>query len=194
MSPLADMIGRKGARVEGEQQVTVSGSAQRAAAGVTDYRVWIKASASSPAENKSFLVEFASAALHYQDRQGSGPRLVQRVVDWMNAPTQRCEVNEVLERTRLGVMVGEKFAALVQQGGMAVRIYSVPSSRSADVVLRVVFPERPTIDKRVAVFDAIGDVMDDYPDLSIDLMTLDPEEIAACPLPADAVEVSGEES
>jgi len=75
---------------------------------------------------------------------------------------------------------------------MRAEVYRVPDVHAYELVLRVVFTYRPSLQERIMVGDTVGDLMDGYPELSVDLMTLNPNELARCPLPESAVRAEQE--
>jgi hypothetical protein len=85
-----------------------------------------------------------------------------------------------------------EFSRLLRQKGIEAEAYRVPDARAYELVLRVVFAYRPSLQERIMVGDTIGDLMDGYPELSVDIMTLNPHELAHRPLPECAVRAEQE--
>jgi hypothetical protein len=80
-----------------------------------------------------------------------------------------------------------EFSRLLRNKGIRAEVYWIPGARAYELVLRVVFAYRPSLQERIMVGDTIGDLMEGYPELSVDLMTLNPSELARCPLPESAI-------
>ena len=156
---------------------------------VVDMQIWRKASEISPKENRKILVLLASYIMHHPE---SDEALRKSIGNWAAKPKPRCGVDEMHQSGDLRPRAATDFAKLLKKRDITASIYCIPDERMHQLVLRVLFKERPCIDQRVAVGDAMADLMDCYPTLSVDLMTLDPREVGCCPLPEHAVRVDSE--
>jgi hypothetical protein len=150
---------------------------------LVDMRIWARASAASPENNRRVLISLASHMLH-----GSG-LCHESLRRWFAGPGLTCGVEDMRYGEDLCPQAAVDFVQLLGRKGITAEVYCLPSACSHELVLRVLFPYRPSLEERVEVGDAMGDLMDSYPALSIDLMTLNPQELARRPLPPSAVRV-----
>lgn len=63
-----------------------------------------------------------------------------------------------------------EFSRFLSQKGIKAEVYRVADARAYELVLRVVFARRPSLQERIMVGDMVGDLMDGYPELSVDRM------------------------
>jgi len=158
---------------------------------VVDMQIWRKASDVSPEQNRKFLVSLASYVMHYPK---CDEVLRKSIGDWAARPEPRRGVDEMRQDDDMRPRAATDFARFLRERDITADVYCIPDKRMHQLVIRVLFTERPCIDQRVAVGNTMADLMDCYPTLSIDLMTLDPREAADFPLPKHAVKVDPEET
>lgn len=156
---------------------------------LVDMQVWRKVSESSPDENRRILVWLAGRILHSTDSSHELPGLLCR---WATETERECEVGAMLRQDDRRSRAAAEFSRLLRQKGIKSEVYRVLDARAYELVLRVVFAYRPSLQERIMVGDTVGDLMDGYPELSVDLMTLNPHELARCPLPECAVRAEQE--
>lgn len=154
-----------------------------------DIRIWRKASEAGPEENRKILVSLGSCIMHHPELYEA---LRRSLGDWAAKPGPRCGVDEMHQSGDLRQQAASDFVRLLTERGITAAVYCIPDERVHQLVIRVLFAERPCIDERVAVGDAMADLLDLHPTLSVDLMTLDPREAYYCPLPEHAVRVDTE--
>ncbi|OPZ64017.1 MAG: hypothetical protein BWY85_01394 [Firmicutes bacterium ADurb.Bin506] len=156
---------------------------------LVDMQVWRRVSASGPEQNRRVLVWLASHVLH--DGR-SADRLASALEAWARESEPRCEDDAMLSCEDQGARAAAEYSRLLRERGVLGEVYRIPDSRAYRLVLRVVFAYRPSLDERIAVGDTVGDLMDRYPGLSIDVMTLSPQELLRSPLPEHAVKAARE--
>ncbi len=156
---------------------------------LVDMQVWRKVSESSREQNRRILVWLVSRILHSTDSSHELPGLLHR---WAIETERECEVGAMLRQDDRRSRAAAEFSRLLRQKGIEAEVYRVPDARAYELVLRVVFAYRPSLQERIMVGDTIGDLMDGYPELSVDIMTLNPHEFARCPLPECAVRAEQE--
>lgn len=158
---------------------------------LVDMHLWRKVSESSSERNPRILVWLAGRMLHSTDPSHELPGLLRR---WAAETERECEVGAMLRQYDRRSRAADEFSRLLHQKAIKAEVYRIPDARAYELVLRVVFSYRPSLQERIMVGDTVGDLMDRYPELSVDLMTLNPCEPARRPLPESAIRAGGDVS
>ena len=134
---------------------------------LVDMQVWRKVSESSPEQNRGIPVWLASRILHNTDSSHELPGLLR---GWAIGTERECEVGTMLRQDDRRSRAAAEFSRLLRNKGIRAEVYWIPGARAYELVLRVVFAYRPSLQERIMVGDTIGDLMEGYPELSVDLM------------------------